>query len=579
MKYVMRVLCVRTLAVLCMALALASAARLGANGSDRNGRGRGDRLVRGRAPRRVRPGAEHGHQRRPRDDDRRAGSYRAAALQPGRYEVSAALSGFSVPSGRDIQVRSARWSRWTCRPQPAGVTETVSVTTDAPLVDTTRTDVSQVIGAGLHPEPPHQRPPVGQLRAAQPGRHQRRQLRPGELPRHLRPLQQQHGRRRRQQPGLLLGGARAARARCTRSAPRRSRSSRSASATCRRSSGARPAARSTPSPSRAPTPCRARASTSCATRRSRRRIRSSPDNASGTRSTSAASSSARSSAGRSSRDKVFFFGSYDQQVRDRSRRSCSTSASRPSTTRCTASAANCAATTAYYQVARGHRATARRTTRSAWQDRLGGKPGEQLHVQLQRPAVGLAERHQHAGGAHSVAEVSQRHRHRQDRLRGGQLEQHHQPAVAQRVPDADRPRLRGADAERRSARARRVTGGINFGMPNFLPRPKYPYEQRYQFLDSVTFYSGAHTIKSGFDVNFVKEELQNLFQGGGVYSYSGLYDHRARLPGARAASRLHAERRPQLHHLRSGVRPERPGRRARVQLGHLRRSTCRTCGG
>ena len=59
-------------------------------------------------------------------------------------------------------------------------------------------------------------------------------------------------------------------------------------------------------------------------------------------------------------------------------------------------------------------------------------------------------------------------------------------------------------------------------MPNFLPRQKYPFEQRYQVLDSVTYFRGRHTLKGGFDLNFVREELQNLFQGGGVYSYSGL---------------------------------------------------------
>ena len=67
-----------------------------------------------------------------------------------------------------------------------------------------------------------------------------------------------------------------------------------------------------------------------------------------------------------------------------------------------------------------------------------------------------------------------------------------------------------------------VTNGIGFGMPNFLPRQKYPFEQRYQILDSVSYFRGRHTLKGGLDFNFVREELQNLFQGGGVYSYSGL---------------------------------------------------------
>jgi outer membrane receptor protein involved in Fe transport len=67
-----------------------------------------------------------------------------------------------------------------------------------------------------------------------------------------------------------------------------------------------------------------------------------------------------------------------------------------------------------------------------------------------------------------------------------------------------------------------VTGGINFGMPNFLPRAAYPHEQRYQFLDSLTYYRGDHSIKFGADINYVKEELINLFNGGGTFAYTNL---------------------------------------------------------
>ena len=35
-----------------------------------------------------------------------------------------------------------------------------------------------------------------------------------------------------------------------------------------------------------------------------------------------------------------------------------------------------------------------------------------------------------------------------------------------------------------------VTGGIDIGIPNFLPRPKYPDERRYQFIDNVTLVRG-----------------------------------------------------------------------------------------
>lgn len=67
-----------------------------------------------------------------------------------------------------------------------------------------------------------------------------------------------------------------------------------------------------------------------------------------------------------------------------------------------------------------------------------------------------------------------------------------------------------------------VTGGISFGMPNFLPRPKYPDERRYQVIDNVTYYAGAHSLKAGFDINYVQENIVNLFQGGGIYSYGNL---------------------------------------------------------
>ncbi len=67
-----------------------------------------------------------------------------------------------------------------------------------------------------------------------------------------------------------------------------------------------------------------------------------------------------------------------------------------------------------------------------------------------------------------------------------------------------------------------VTGGITLGMPDFLPRPKYPDERRYQFVENITWYAGAHSIKTGADINYVREDLVNLFQGGGVYSYPNL---------------------------------------------------------
>jgi hypothetical protein len=66
-----------------------------------------------------------------------------------------------------------------------------------------------------------------------------------------------------------------------------------------------------------------------------------------------------------------------------------------------------------------------------------------------------------------------------------------------------------------------VTSFINYGMPNALPRPAFPDEHRLQFTDVLSKTRGTHTMKFGGDLNFVHDLLINLFQGGGVYTYSG----------------------------------------------------------
>ena len=60
-----------------------------------------------------------------------------------------------------------------------------------------------------------------------------------------------------------------------------------------------------------------------------------------------------------------------------------------------------------------------------------------------------------------------------------------------------------------------------FGMPNALPRVAEPNEYRTQFTDVFSTTHGRHSIKAGGDVNIVHEIMINLYQGGGVYSYSG----------------------------------------------------------
>jgi hypothetical protein len=66
-----------------------------------------------------------------------------------------------------------------------------------------------------------------------------------------------------------------------------------------------------------------------------------------------------------------------------------------------------------------------------------------------------------------------------------------------------------------------ATGVATFGMPNALPRIAEPDEKRMQLTDVFSTTKGHHTFKVGGDFNLVHEVMINLFQGGGIYSYSG----------------------------------------------------------
>lgn len=67
-----------------------------------------------------------------------------------------------------------------------------------------------------------------------------------------------------------------------------------------------------------------------------------------------------------------------------------------------------------------------------------------------------------------------------------------------------------------------ITGGFEFGTPNFLDRNSFPDERRWQFADTVNWISGRHTIKFGADINFVSDDIENLFRGAGSYSYNNV---------------------------------------------------------
>ena len=62
---------------------------------------------------------------------------------------------------------------------------------------------------------------------------------------------------------------------------------------------------------------------------------------------------------------------------------------------------------------------------------------------------------------------------------------------------------------------------LTYGQPNALPRIAEPDEHRIQITDVFSTVRGRHALKMGGDANLVHEVLINLFQGGGVYSYAG----------------------------------------------------------
>ncbi len=65
-----------------------------------------------------------------------------------------------------------------------------------------------------------------------------------------------------------------------------------------------------------------------------------------------------------------------------------------------------------------------------------------------------------------------------------------------------------------------ATGVVTFGMPNALPRIAEPDEHRIQASDVFSHTMGRQTLKFGGDANIVHEVMINLYQGGGVYTYS-----------------------------------------------------------
>lgn len=66
-----------------------------------------------------------------------------------------------------------------------------------------------------------------------------------------------------------------------------------------------------------------------------------------------------------------------------------------------------------------------------------------------------------------------------------------------------------------------ITNGFSFGIPEFLERPAFPDERRWQFANTMTATRGKHALKFGGDINFVKDIISNLRFVGGEFNYTG----------------------------------------------------------
>jgi outer membrane receptor protein involved in Fe transport len=68
------------------------------------------------------------------------------------------------------------------------------------------------------------------------------------------------------------------------------------------------------------------------------------------------------------------------------------------------------------------------------------------------------------------------------------------------------------------------SAGITFGKPNFLDRRSFPDEHSYQLADTLSVSHGKHLFKFGADIIRFHDLEDNLFQEGGLYTYNNRVD-------------------------------------------------------
>ncbi len=69
-----------------------------------------------------------------------------------------------------------------------------------------------------------------------------------------------------------------------------------------------------------------------------------------------------------------------------------------------------------------------------------------------------------------------------------------------------------------------LTNGLTFGKATSLDRKALPDEKKFQFANTTTYVAGKHTIRWGMDISHTRDIDDNLFTGSGSYTYSNIND-------------------------------------------------------
>jgi outer membrane receptor protein involved in Fe transport len=445
------------------------------------------------------------------------GLYRAPALQPGNYEVSATLSGFSVRPVSNVRVQVGQTVAVDLRMQPAGVAETVSVVAEAPVIDVRRTDVSNIID-----QTSIQNLPIN-------GRRWDTfvMLSPGVTNDGAFGLISYRGISGLYNNNMVDGvdnnqaffSEARGRTRAVYSISSASIKEFQVGVSNMSAEFGRAAGGTVNAVTKSGTNTVAGEAFYFLRDKAFQSRDPFVDQQFWDKIDERRQQFGLALGGPIRRDRVFFFGSYDQQVRDFPP-FVNTSASNFYDT-CTAPAANCDASRAFFRSLQ-EVPMRREANNKVFLGKIDWSVNDANTVSINYN--GQRWRAPHGIQTPAVITVAES-MNGTDIVTTDFVVANLNSIMGARWLNELRVQV-GRDYEQQTPNApgpgTSVTGGIGFGMPNFLPRPKYPFEQRYQILDSVTRFQGGHTLKLGTDINYVKEELQNLFQGGGVYSYTGL---------------------------------------------------------